>query len=199
MFVYFDIPTVQISCWKWLVNLNSEECLCVVSSYNSRSRKLRFWFGVQKWKFHVQCSIIKILIKLFWLYVAISEELSKSTNFNLIVGKPSLIICLVNMPRDDTFSNPLKSLYLWCFDFLCHFAVNIWTSTSPQLPTMSQALDQLLQFIDNPFYQLGMAARQIVTGTDFTLSLYPVSAVISFIAVVAAAPFFSKLIFISSI
>ena len=40
-----------------------------------------------------------------------------------------------------------------------------------------------------------MAARQIVTGTDFTLSLYPVSAVISFIAVVAAAPFFSKLIF----
>ena len=60
---------------------------------------------------------------------------------------------------------------------------------------MSQALDQLLQFIDNPFYQLGMAARQIVTGTDFTLSLYPVSAVISFIAVVAAAPFFSKLIF----
>lgn len=51
------------------------------------------------------------------------------------------------------------------------------------------SLDQIIPFIDNPFLA---TARVVVSGAGFTLSLFPIAAVASFLGVIAAAPFISK-------
>ena len=55
------------------------------------------------------------------------------------------------------------------------------------------SLDSFIRFLDNPgqllLEALDATSRIAVTGPGFTLSLYPIAAVTSFLGIIALAPF----------